>query len=63
MTRPRSRGHITVSVALVVLGAVLALAFVDVDTPVIGLRQAGVVLIVIGVLDLILALTGRNDST
>ena len=45
---------------LVVLGAVLALAFADVETPVIGLRQAGVVLMVIGVIDVVAVLASRK---
>jgi hypothetical protein len=47
-------------VGLVVLGAVLALAFADVETPVIGLRQAGVVLMVIGVIDVVAVLASRK---
>ena len=47
---------IGLGVGLVVLGAVLALAFADVETPVIGLRQAGVVLMAIGVIDVVAVL-------
>ncbi len=48
------------AIGLVVLGAVLALAFADVETPVIGLRQAGVVLMVIGVIDVVAVLASRK---
>lgn len=58
----RSRAHVAVGVALVVIGAVLAFLFADVDTPVIGMRQVGVVLIAIGVVDVILAPASRNDA-
>lgn len=51
---------IGIGVGLVVLGAVLALAFADVETPVIGLRQAGVVLIVIGIIDVVAVLASRK---
>lgn len=51
---------IGLGVGLVVLGAVLALAFADVETPVIGLRQAGVVLMVIGVIDVVAVLASRK---
>lgn len=51
---------IGLGVGLVVLGAVMALAFADVETPVIGLRQAGVVLMVIGVIDVVAVLAPRK---
>lgn len=51
---------IGLGVGLVALGAVLALAFADVETPVIGLRQAGVVLMVIGVIDVVAVLAPRK---
>ncbi|MFC3690274.1 DUF5708 family protein [Aquipuribacter hungaricus] len=56
----RPRLAIGIGVGLVVLGAVLALAFADVETPVIGLRQAGVVLIVIGAIDIVAVLAARK---
>lgn len=37
---------------MTVAGLVLYLAFADVETPVIGLRQLGVVLVVLGVIEL-----------
>lgn len=46
-------GQIAVGVLMVVVGAVLYFVFHDVETPVIGLRQAGVVVGVIGVLELL----------
>lgn len=40
---------------MTVVGVVLYLAFADVETPVIGLRQLGVVLAVLGVIELAVA--------
>ena len=37
---------------MAVAGLVLYLAFADVETPVVGLRQLGVVLVVLGVIEL-----------
>lgn len=41
-----------VGAAMVVVGVVLYFVFADVETPVIGLRQLGVVLAVLGVIEL-----------
>lgn len=52
-------GHLwslTAGAAMTVAGLVLYFAFADVETPVIGLRQLGVVLAVLGVIEL--AVTG-----
>ncbi|MBN9748460.1 hypothetical protein DMP23_46500 [Amycolatopsis sp. A1MSW2902] len=46
-------GQIAVGVLMVVVGAVLYFVFHDVETPVVGLRQVGVVVGVIGVLELV----------
>ncbi|MFE3178590.1 hypothetical protein ACFXPA_47575 [Amycolatopsis sp. NPDC059090] len=46
-------GHVVVGMLMVVVGAVLYFVFHDVETPVVGLRQVGVVVGVIGILDLI----------
>ncbi|MFB9932184.1 hypothetical protein ACFORO_36295 [Amycolatopsis halotolerans] len=46
-------GHVVVGVLMVIVGAVLYFAFHDVETPVVGLRQVGVVVGVIGILELI----------
>ncbi|MGW7535417.1 hypothetical protein [Amycolatopsis sp. NPDC054798] len=46
-------GHVAVGVLMVVVGAVLYFVFHDVETPVVGLRQVGVVVGVIGILELI----------
>lgn len=48
-----TRGHVLAGVLMVAIGAVLYFAFHDVETPVIGLRQVGVVVGVLGVLELI----------
>ncbi|MBB1154713.1 DUF5708 family protein [Amycolatopsis dendrobii] len=48
-----ARGQVLVGVLMVVVGAVLYFGFHDVETPVIGLRQVGVVVGVLGVLELI----------
>lgn len=42
-----------VGVLMVIVGAVLYFAFHDVETPVVGLRQVGVVVGAIGILELI----------
>ncbi|WP_370938144.1 hypothetical protein [Amycolatopsis sp. cg13] len=46
-------GHVAVGVLMVVVGAVLYFVFHDVETPVVGLRQVGVVVGVIGILELV----------
>lgn len=48
-----------VGVLMVVAGVVLAVALGDVETPVIGLRQVGVVVAVLGVVELAVALWPR----
>lgn len=48
-----------VGVLMVVVGVVLAVAFDDVETPVVGLRQVGVVVAVLGVAELAVALWRR----
>lgn len=58
----RTRAHIGIGIGLIVLGSVLALAFAQVETPVIGLRQVGVVLIVLGMGDIVFALMRRRDN-
>ncbi|MYW89982.1 hypothetical protein G3I59_04940 [Amycolatopsis rubida] len=45
--------RVLVGVLMVVVGAVLYFVFHDVETPVIGLRQVGVVVGVLGVLELV----------
>jgi hypothetical protein len=40
-------------VVMTAVGLVLYLAFADVETPVIGLRQVGLVLLVLGVVELL----------
>lgn len=57
---PRTGLAVGIGAGLVVLGAVLALAFADVETPVIGLRQTGVVLVVIGLIELVTVLATRK---
>ncbi|MET9267212.1 hypothetical protein [Amycolatopsis sp. NPDC004079] len=46
-------GHVVVGVLMVIVGAVLYFVFHDVETPVVGLRQVGVVVGAIGILELI----------
>lgn len=45
-----------VGVAMIIGGLVLFFAFLDVETPVVGLRQAGLVIAVLGVIEI--AVTG-----
>ncbi|WP_037366298.1 hypothetical protein [Amycolatopsis orientalis] len=45
--------QVLVGVLMVVAGAVLYFVFRDVETPVVGLRQVGVVVGVLGVLELV----------
>lgn len=48
-----TRGHVATGMLMVVVGAVLYFVFHDVETPVVGLRQVGVVVGVLGVLELL----------
>ncbi len=58
--RHRTAVGVWTGVGLIVLGAVLATVFADVETPVVGLRQVGVVLAVIGVVDVVATLASRR---
>ncbi|MBF6330291.1 DUF5708 family protein [Nocardia transvalensis] len=46
-----TKWSIGIGVVMVVVGVVLYFVFRDVETPIVGLRQAGVVLAVVGVLE------------
>lgn len=53
---------VAVGVLMVVAGVVLAVAFDDVETPVVGLRQVGVVVAVFGVVELVVSVWRRPGA-
>ncbi|KAA0927871.1 MULTISPECIES: DUF5708 family protein [Rhodococcus] len=56
-------GALVVGIAMLIGGLVLFFAFRDVETPVIGLRQAGAVIAILGVIDIAATVVSKIGST
>lgn len=56
-------GALVVGIAMLIGGLVLFFAFSDVETPVIGLRQAGAVIAILGVIDIAATVVSKIGST
>ncbi len=58
----KRRSGTAIGIGMVIVGLVLYLAFREIETPVIGLRQAGVVIAVLGVIELAVIWWDRRRS-
>lgn len=56
-------GALVAGIVMLTGGLVLFFAFKDVETPVIGLRQAGAVIAILGVIDIAATVVSRIGST
>ncbi|OZF52724.1 MULTISPECIES: DUF5708 family protein [unclassified Rhodococcus (in: high G+C Gram-positive bacteria)] len=56
-------GALVVGIAMLIGGLVLFFAFRDVETPVIGVRQAGAVIAILGVIDIAATVVSKIGST
>lgn len=54
--------ELVVGVVMIVGGLVLFTVFADVETPVIGLRQTGLVIAVLGVVEIVATVWSRTRS-